>query len=643
MDLATRLTTLKNQSRDLTVAERADLSCRIAKQLEKAGDYEAARDVMDEFWPEHNEPPKVQGLDQPETAEVLLRIGALAGWLGSAHQAQGSQETAKNLITESIEIFDKLGLTQRVAEARGDLALCYWREGAFDEARINLENALSLVQNSSPGLKATLLIRAGIVEVWSQRLNEASRLYNEAAPLLDETDDHALKGSYHDELAVLFMKLSEGLNSKDYVDRALIEYTAASFHFERAEHRHFQARVENNLGYLFFTLNRFNDAHVHLDRARMLFLELGDRGAAAGVDETRARTLIAEGRLREGERCARAAVRTLEKSDEQALLAEALTTHGIATARLGNYSRAKALLDRAVEVAQIAGDSEGAGRANLSIIEELSGQVPAKEMASVFKSAADLLQRSQDPSAGKRLFSCASTVIDALAGSDNDDQDSAQHSWEGFSFKQQVLNCEKALIERALRDAGGSVTRAARLLGFRHHQSLISLINSRHKELLKTRSKVRPRRSHIFSERRKIKKKAVRSPQQQATSNISILHVADDEAIRKLIQDILAVEGTEVDSCVNGTTALEILKGDSPYDLIIVDNDLPGLSGLELVLRARSMALRRNTPIIMLSADDCEKEAWRAGANAFLRKPEAVDRLSSTITRLLEEQRERAN
>jgi CheY-like chemotaxis protein len=94
---------------------------------------------------------------------------------------------------------------------------------------------------------------------------------------------------------------------------------------------------------------------------------------------------------------------------------------------------------------------------------------------------------------------------------------------------------------------------------------------------------------------------------------------------------------------MNGATALENLKGDTPYDLIIVDNDLPGLSGLELVLRARSMALRRNTPIIMLSADDCEKEAWRAGANAFLRKPEAVDRLSSTITRLLEEQRERAN
>jgi len=106
-----------------------------------------------------------------------------------------------------------------------------------------------------------------------------------------------------------------------------------------------------------------------------------------------------------------------------------------------------------------------------------------------------------------------------------------------------------------------------------------------------------------------------------------------------LVQDTLAAETMRVDSCLNGITALEILKGDSPYDAIIVDNDLPGLSGLELVLRVRSMAHRRSTPIIMLSGDDCEKEAWRAGVKAYLGKPEGVDKLASTITRLLEERK----
>ena len=101
------------------------------------------------------------------------------------------------------------------------------------------------------------------------------------------------------------------------------------------------------------------------------------------------------------------------------------------------------------------------------------------------------------------------------------------------------------------------------------------------------------------------------------------------------------VNGVHVDSCINGMAALEILRSDAPYDVIIANNDLPRVSGLELVLRVRSMVHRRNTPIIMLSGDDCEKEAWRAGVDAFLRKPEAFDQLSSTIARLLEEHRER--
>lgn len=68
---------------------------------------------------------------------------------------------------------------------------------------------------------------------------------------------------------------------------------------------------------------------------------------------------------------------------------------------------------------------------------------------------------------------------------------------------------------------------------------------------------------------------------------------------------------------------------------MIVDNDLPG-RGLELVLRARSLSHRRKTAIIMLSGDDCENEAWRAGVDAFLLKPKGVDKVASTIDRLLD-------
>ena len=641
MNLEAQLAALKSQSVDLTLAERAELSCRVAKQLEKIGEYEAGCEALAEFWPDRNGPAKLDDLDESTKAAVLLRAGALAGWLGGADQTTGSQETAKSLITKSMEIFEGLGQSEEAADARGELALCYWREGSYDEARIYLAEALSRLGDQDSELKAVLLIRAGIVEVDTQRFDKAIRFYNEANPLVEGSQDHALKGGFHIAYGLVFRRLATPENREDYMDRALIEYAAASFHFEEAGNERALARVENNLGYLFFTIGRYQDAHSHLDRARHLFLKLKDVGTAAQVDDTRARTLLAQGHVVEAERLVRSAVRVLERGDQQAVLAEVLTTQGIALARLGNHHRSKVLLERAIGVAETTGDLEGAGRAKLSIIEEVGEKIPAKELVSIYRSAIELLKSSDDPSTGKRLITCADRLLDTMGRLESEGQKSQNYTWEGFSFTQHVHNGERAVIERALRDAGGSVTRAARLLGFKHHQSLISLINSRHKELLTVRTTVRKRRRHLFSSPRQIKKKAVKERPKPVKSEISILHIEDNKVVARLIQDVLGAEGMHVDSCINGMTAMEVLRSDAPYDAIIVDNDLPGLSGLELVLRVRSMAHRRNTPIIMLSGDDCEKEAWRAGVNEFLRKPDAVDQVSSTITRLLEELRER--
>ena len=634
MNLQSQLTALREQSQGLDQSDRAKLSCRLAKQLEKAGEYEAACEALAEFWPDRDEQPRLEGLDEVTKAEIFLRAGALAGCLGSADQTEGSQERAKNLITRSVEIFEQLGESARIADARGDLALCYWREGSYDEARVHLANALICLGDQDIELKAVLLIRSGIVEIWAQRLSEGLRFYNEAAPLLEQTDNHALKGAFHNEFALLFRRLSVG--NKDLVDRALIEYAAASFHFEQAGHRRYQAVVDLNLGFLFFTVARFADAHEHLHNAGILFLEIDDHVHLAQVNDTRARTLLAEGRTVEAERFARQAVKTLEKGGEQALLAEALTTHGTALARLGNYSRSKALLERAIDVAGTAGDLEGAGRAKLSIIEELGEQTSARELASIYESAVDLLEQSQDPSAKKRLVSGARAVIDALTTAEDDqDSETKEHSWEGFSFRQEVVKIERALIERALRDTGGSVTKASRLLGFKHHQSLIALINTRHKNLLNTRSAIRKRRHHIFSKPRRIPRKVVKPNPERPPSQISILHVEDNKLIAKLVDDMCAPEDWRVELSVDGDSALRKLTGNDHYDLLVVDNDLPGLSGLELVQRARKMTHHRRTPIVMLSGSDCETEAWGAGVDAFLKKPEQIKDLASTIARLL--------
>jgi DNA-binding NtrC family response regulator len=397
----------------LSYNERAKLRCRLAKELEEAGNYEAARNALGELWQRIGERPKIEGLDQHIAAEVLLRAGSLTGWIGSAQQIEGAQELAKDIISESIATFEELHEPVKIAEAQSDLAFCYWREGAFDEARVMLHEALSLLKDSANEQRAVALLRKSTVELSDSRNHDALGILIDAAQLFEASSNHALKGKYHGNLGVILKDLSESEQREDYRDRALVECTASSFHFEQAGLTRYRARTENNLGFLYFKAGRFSEAHEHLDRARRLFISLKDSGSVAQVDETRARTLLAQGRNVEAERVARLAVRTLEKGDERFVLAEALATHGTALARLGHYEQARATLQRAVEVAEQAGSLDRAGQAALTMIEELGERLTVAEMQSIYDRADELLSNSTDRGTLLRLRSCARQVVNA--------------------------------------------------------------------------------------------------------------------------------------------------------------------------------------------------------------------------------------
>jgi CheY-like chemotaxis protein len=619
-----------------SVTQRAEFACTQAKELQKLGDYEGAREALNEFWDASTNVVSIDQLDDTVRADVLLRVGSVASRVGSADPSEGTQETAKDFISQSIRIYEELGQQRKVAEARADLALCYWREGAFDEARINLAKALSEISKEDTDLKALILIRTGIVEADSRRLSESLKIFTEAADLVEHSGDHYLQGTFHVSLGTTLRRMADANNLEAYLDRALIEYAAASFHFEQARNKRYFANVENNLGFLLFTIGRYQEAHSHLDRARQLYSELKDTYSVARADETRARTFLAAGQFTDAERIIRSAVRVLERGDEKATLADALTTYGTVKARLGKFVRARQLLDRAIEIAETCGDLEGAGRAKLSIIEELTAQTSPIELADTYETATDLLKQSQDPATTSRLNNAGLIVISVLRGSDEEPPAPAE-SWDNFSLKREVRAFEKSLIERALRDSGGAVTKAAHLLGFKHHQSLISLINSRHRDLLGQRSAVRPRRSHLFSKPRRAKQKLASATAMRTPAHIRILHVEDEPQVADVARGALSAEKWEVELCTDGDSALRKLTGNEHYDVVIVDSSLSGVTGLELAQRARKITHRRRTPILMLSGDDLETEAWGAGVDAFLKKPDQLTELTPTVARLLRE------
>jgi tetratricopeptide (TPR) repeat protein len=481
----------------ISAVDPALVLCAQAKELEEIGKYEDARVVLSEFWQRIGDRPKVDGLGESARAELLLRVGTLSGWLGSARQIPGAQEIAKDLITQSSALFESLQLAEKVAEAHVDLGICYWREGALDEARITFDAALDRLGEIESQQRLRALLNKALIEEVSSRSSEALRMLSQAEPLFEASSNHALKGKFHNEFGTALKNAGLAERREDYIDRSLMQYTAASVELEQAGHERVLALVENNLGFLFAHLGRFEESHQHLDRALAMAARLDDKGFCAQFEDTRARALLAEGRLDQAERVAKAAVKGFREGDEQSNLAAALTTQATVLARLERQSEALAMLNEAANISAQAGDPETAGLASLTTIEELSTILSPSEMRAHYESAESALKNSQHAAIRLRLGESARTVL----ASDRSTPATAGAPPEILSMNgsldQNVLRYEGELIRQALKAADGSVTRAARLLGVTH-QGLAFILNGRQKNLLSSRKPAKPRRRSII-------------------------------------------------------------------------------------------------------------------------------------------------
>jgi DNA-binding protein Fis len=127
----------------------------------------------------------------------------------------------------------------------------------------------------------------------------------------------------------------------------------------------------------------------------------------------------------------------------------------------------------------------------LTLIEEqgATGGLHGSEVYELYQRADELMKETGDEETLARLRDCARVVMRRLAG--------PEVGSEGFNMYEVVHDFEARLIEQALDEAGGSVTKAARLLGLTH-QTLGTILNTRHKSLAGKRTPVRRRLRSIF-------------------------------------------------------------------------------------------------------------------------------------------------
>lgn len=477
----------------LTADEEAVFRCETALGLKDQADADGALKAMRPFWRRLGERPTTAGLDPSVAAEVLLTTGILTGWVGGRIENKAAQEDAKNLITESLTYYESVGDQKRLGAARSELGYCYWRAGQLKEARIILIEALELLPDQEVA-RARALLKLTLIESSALRFDAAARILDENATLFESLSNDTLKGSYHNESAIVLRNFAkaEPLKRDEYLRQALSEFEKADHHFALARNSVYRAVVKNNVGLILFNLSRYKEAHKYLLEAQRLTASLKDKVRVAEIDETRAQVFIAENKLADAETVIRQAIQVFDKSGQHSFLAAALVTQGIVLARLKQEERARFTLERAIEVANQVGASSVAGLAALTMIEELAG-LSRPALQSAFERASEGLANSLNQDLIVRFHAAANKVFAAL-NREVKPEDSAPVISTPCNLTEEVLKFEGTLIRRALAEAHGSVTRAAAMLSL-SYQALAYIIGGRHKNLLKERSPVRHRRS----------------------------------------------------------------------------------------------------------------------------------------------------
>lgn len=127
----------------------------------------------------------------------------------------------------------------------------------------------------------------------------------------------------------------------------------------------------------------------------------------------------------------------------------------------------------------------------------------------------------------------------------------------------------------------------------------------------------------------------------QAGPRCRLLLVDDDPDIHDLVGGVLGSQNIELISANDGDQAIAIAQRELP-DLILLDYEMPGVNGLEVLERLRAAGVLESTPVVFITGNDRHQvltACFHAGAADYIRKPFCVPELRARVSSVLDRKR----
>jgi len=116
-----------------------------------------------------------------------------------------------------------------------------------------------------------------------------------------------------------------------------------------------------------------------------------------------------------------------------------------------------------------------------------------------------------------------------------------------------------------------------------------------------------------------------------------VIFAEDDQHITMLVEFCLEDIGCELETFNNGATAYERIQAGPEPDLVMLDLQMPGMNGLEILTALKADPKRSHIPVLIVSARAKDADRTRAieyGASAYLTKPFDTNELCDKVRTL---------
>ncbi len=317
-----------------------------AKEYESVGRYDEAAKSLSLYWKNTNERPDVSNLNKAEQAEILLRCGSLAGYIGSCRQKKDAQELAQNLISEANDLFFLSIDFEKRAECETCLALTYLRIGQLDEARCWINSAFKYDLDKKCEVRLYSHILDGMILFREGKYAELVNKCKVLEPSFRTSKFDVLKGDFNNNYAYGLMKLGKN-------DDAMKLFNLAKFFYKKTKHYLYLALLENNLAVFFQKQGYYAEAHNRAKSARENFKKLGDKTREGYSIDTQAQIYMAQGKYKQALACANEAIRILSDGENYCYLANSMQTKSHIEFHLKDYAASLETMIASVNIASL--------------------------------------------------------------------------------------------------------------------------------------------------------------------------------------------------------------------------------------------------------------------------------------------------